>query len=108
MAIAFGAAVLDGAYTKIFTFTALDTDVGVGNQVAIDFTTEGMTDLPSAPTEVIIETTGSAADVPLIWGAPVAGVLATGVTICLHAATGGGGGAVTGICICRVIHSKDR
>jgi len=50
MALGFGAIVLDGTRTKIFTVTALDNDAAA--DLAVGFVANGMTVLPAAADEL--------------------------------------------------------
>jgi hypothetical protein len=50
MALAFGAIILNGTRTKVFTMTALDNDAAA--DLAIGFVANGMTVLPAAPDEL--------------------------------------------------------
>lgn len=106
MALGFGAAVLNGTLTKIFTVTCLDTDAA-GN-LAVDFTTAGMTDLPVAPIDYHVTVIGGAAGViPTQWA--ITAVAADGVTVRLAQIGGGGAGAtITVRVVCRVISAIDR
>jgi hypothetical protein len=107
MALAFGATILDGVHTKIFTMTANDND-GAGNLVvALD----GAGGRPNA------FTSGTPIDAKIVQTASVAGTTAYNYAITAIAAnsvtirklTGGGGAnAHTMRVTLRVIHSIDR
>ena len=107
MALAFGAIVLDGQYTKICTITCLDND-GAGN-LAVDYTTNLMTDFVTpgftTPTDARFVVTTSPDTANSTFG--ITASTATGFTI--NKFTGGGGAnPITVRVTTRIVHSIDR
>lgn len=103
MALAFGAIVLDGARTKIFTVTSLDNDAAA--DLAVDFTTNGMADLPVAPIEYFFCTTTSPDTANSSFA--ITAVSTTALTV-RKLTAGGGANPITIRVVARCTHSIDQ
>jgi len=100
MALAFGAWVRNGNYTKVFTATALDNDAAANLVVA--FTPN----LGAVPIDAsIIQTASAAGNVPADWA--ITAMAATGCTIRKLTAPGAGNAHTIQVTV-RTVHSIDR
>jgi hypothetical protein len=104
MALAFGAARIDGPYTKCFTVTMLDNDAAA--DLAVDFNVNMTRDLAVTPISAVITDLASAAGV-ISCTCAITAMTTAGCTF-RKLAGGGAGGAVTSLVTIRSIHSVDR
>lgn len=102
MALGFGAIILDGARSKVFTVTCFDDDAAA--DFVVDLSANGMANLPSAPIEYYAEVV-TATDAADLSHFQITNVAANGDTTIRKTTAGAGHGDIAVRIVLRCGHS---